>query len=58
MLENNTKINLDLSSDYSVYNEKEIEYLDKYQSLVKNAFDVNIFFKFIGRRIILYYYGF
>ena len=43
MLENNTKINLDLS-DYSVYNEKEIEYLDKYQSLVKNAFDVNIFF--------------
>ena len=25
----------------SVYNEKELEYLDKYNPLVNNAFDVN-----------------
>lgn len=29
-------------SDYSVYNEKELEYLDKYLPMVQNAFDVKI----------------
>ena len=31
--------NLDISDDVSVYNEKEIEYLDRYLPMVKNAFD-------------------
>lgn len=40
MLEN--KNDNSSESDYSVYNEKELEYLDKYLPIVKNAFDVKI----------------
>lgn len=32
----------DNESSSSVYNEKELEYLDKYTPLVKNAMDVSI----------------
>ncbi len=30
---------LDISDNVSVYNEKEIEYLDRYLPIIKNAFD-------------------
>ena len=47
----NTKLNNEsneLNDSLSVYNEQEIQYLDKYLPLVKNAFDVYLFY--LGRR--------
>lgn len=39
-------------SNLSVYNEQELEYLDKYSPLVNNAFDViNLLFNLILRNL-------
>ena len=44
-------------SDSSVYNEKELEYLDKYSPLVNNAFDVIIIYYFIISNYIILNYA-